>query len=133
MADENTLPSHTEILGDLKKLVNLMEDPHPGLSTWLSARIQLAKVVAEKLKLVLGGSRVIYVVRNCGWEDHGTPDAFEDLETAKAQPYAETIWVVELNKPRQHEHYWHPERTHDHNMKPIPKENWNWVEYEYKE
>lgn len=50
----DTLPSHNEILEDLKKLVSLMEDPHPGLLTWLSARTELANVVYKKLKLVLG-------------------------------------------------------------------------------
>lgn len=79
------------------------------------------------------GKRFIYIVRNCAWEEHGTPTAFEDLETAKAQPYAETIWVVELNNPKgPYDWYWSPERTHDHAMKEIPRDKWNWVEYKYE-
>lgn len=54
MDNEKKIPSHNEVLADLKKLVAIMEDPHPGLFTWVEARSKLADVVFEDLKLVLG-------------------------------------------------------------------------------
>lgn len=51
---EPKIPSHIEILESLKRLVGIMEDPHPGLFTWAEARTKAAEKVYEELKLVLG-------------------------------------------------------------------------------
>lgn len=81
---------------------------------------------------------IIYIVSNCVWEEHGTPNAFEDLETAKAQPHAKRIWVVELNNPKgPYDWYWSPERTHETDpktgsLREIPRDRWSWVEYKYE-
>lgn len=44
---------NAEILNAAKRLVSLLEDPHPGLFTWCEFRGKVAKELRDKLNSVL--------------------------------------------------------------------------------
>jgi len=50
----NTIPTSNDILTEAKALVTLLENPEPGLMTWLEMRTKVAAKLHEMLGQVLG-------------------------------------------------------------------------------
>lgn len=50
---EEKIPTTIEVKDQAKRLVALLEDPHPGLSTWVDARNDAAVKLYKMLRVVL--------------------------------------------------------------------------------